>query len=78
MPNKYAAIKYEDTTEPKSVLKSKASLTLIYSFNYYMSSEYSTKTLALGHSFPLKLRFMIDRAQTPQTVTLKKLISVFF
>lgn len=52
---------------------------LFYSFDIYiMSSKYSINELAIGHSFPLKLRFMIDRIQAPQNATLKKLTQIFF
>jgi hypothetical protein len=42
------------------------------------SSKYSIKELAIAHSFPLGLRFILDQGANGQTSTVKKLTSILF
>lgn len=42
------------------------------------SSKYSIKELAIGHSCPLRLRFIIDKGLNGHTLTVKKLTNIFF
>lgn len=41
-------------------------------------SKYSIKELSIAHSFPLKLRFVIDKGMYGHTSTVKKLTNILF